>query len=109
MKQKKILAAIEMFWSSWNPVVTEETTKPLYRLLGGNKRPVFATMITFLYTGIFLHAFGAGIIWLYVFAFISKDFHFMKGFFFGSCIVVIAYFVIGMLVAFSKYRKKRST
>ncbi|MCU0722888.1 MAG: hypothetical protein MUC63_04625 [Planctomycetes bacterium] len=47
--------AIEFFWSGWNPVLARVTTRPVFRLLGGNRRPVLATVTTFLYTACVVH------------------------------------------------------
>ncbi len=58
LKRGKFLLCWQFFWAKWNPVVTYETTRPLYQLCGGHKNPFFASIITFLYSGIFLHGFS---------------------------------------------------
>lgn len=55
LKRGNLLAAVELFWSGWNPGVTYETTRPLYQFCGGNRHPLFATSVCFLYSGVFLH------------------------------------------------------
>lgn len=62
-KKRKFLSCWQFFWAKWNPVVTHETTRPLYQLCGGHKRPFFASMMTFLYGGIFLHGFSIIGLW----------------------------------------------
>jgi len=105
----RLLTAFELFWSSWNPIITTETTRPLYRLCGGNKYPLLSTAIVFLYSGIFLHALGCGLgsywlIKLYTGALIDL----------GSLYVVFTYVSFGLLVMLSKLmrnirRRKQSS
>lgn len=52
----EFLGAFHTFWKYWNPGVTTETTRQVYFLAGGSKRPLVATMLTFLYSGLFIHA-----------------------------------------------------
>jgi hypothetical protein len=49
------LEGFEFFWSGWNPVLARVTTRPMFRLLGGNRRPVPATALTFMYTAGVVH------------------------------------------------------
>ncbi|GEM_PF-2988562 len=50
-----VFRAVEFFWSGWNPVLVRVSVRPMYRLLGGNRRPVSATVLTFLYTAWIVH------------------------------------------------------
>ncbi|MHC5038305.1 MAG: hypothetical protein ACYTHM_13400 [Planctomycetota bacterium] len=47
--------AVEFFWSGWNPVLVRVAVRPVYRFLGGNRRPILATTGTFLYTAWIVH------------------------------------------------------
>jgi len=47
--------AVEFFWSGWNPVLVRVTIRPVYRLLGGNRRALLASTLTFLYTSVVVH------------------------------------------------------
>jgi hypothetical protein len=50
-----IFEAVEFFWSGWNPVLVRLTIRPVYRILGGNRRPLLASTLTFLYTSVVVH------------------------------------------------------
>jgi len=45
----------EIFFSHWLPFFTIFTTKPFYKMLGGNKHPLRATVGTFLFSFLVLH------------------------------------------------------
>jgi hypothetical protein len=47
--------ALELFWSSWNHSLTRVTSRPFYRLVGGNKRPFLATLATFVFSCAVVH------------------------------------------------------
>lgn len=55
----KPLQAVEMFWSGWNPVLVRVAVRPMFRLLGGNRRPLLATVGTFFYTAWVVHLLWA--------------------------------------------------
>jgi len=52
---KGVLNAVEKFWATWNPY-THNACLATYIALGGKKKPVQATMGTFLYSGVFFHS-----------------------------------------------------
>ncbi|MHC4662559.1 MAG: hypothetical protein ACYS8W_12800, partial [Planctomycetota bacterium] len=43
----RVVKATEAFWAGWNPRLTAIILKPIFRMLGGNKRPLTATIGTF--------------------------------------------------------------
>jgi hypothetical protein len=74
LKSFKVLSAFELIWSAWNPILAVTCLRPVYRLAGGNRRPFFATMITYAYTALVIHplwitllitgaAFALGKVW----------------------------------------------
>lgn len=54
-EQGKRLRALELVWSAWNPSLQRVTTRPVYRMLGGNSRPFTATFLTFVFSGLITH------------------------------------------------------
>ncbi len=58
MLRGNVPAAVEHFWSGWNPVLARITIRPVYRMLGGNRRPVTASVLTFVYTALVVHPLG---------------------------------------------------
>ncbi len=66
IRRGQFLLAWEAFWSSWNPTITTEITRPIYTLCGGNDHPFFATMVVFLYSGLVIHML-CGWLWMSVF------------------------------------------
>ncbi len=55
----RVLAAFELFWSSWNSTLAVTCLRPVYRAAGGNRRPFRATMATFAYTALVVHPLWA--------------------------------------------------
>lgn len=55
LKRGRWLMALELFWSSWNHSLTRVTSRPFYRLMGGNKAPFFATLATFIFSCAVVH------------------------------------------------------
>ncbi|TET31743.1 MAG: hypothetical protein E3J72_21590 [Planctomycetota bacterium] len=51
----RIVTASEAFWAGWSPRLTAIILKPVYRFLGGNRRPFLATLGTFSLTAIIVH------------------------------------------------------
>jgi len=64
LKRKDFLGAYEAFWGTWNPQ-PHKATRSVYDALGGNERPLTATAGSFLYSGVFLHAFNPYILPIY--------------------------------------------
>jgi hypothetical protein len=100
LKRGDVLGAFELFWSRWNPVMTTETTKPLYRLCGGNDRPLFSTAVCFIYSGIFLHWGGCGLAWAQFYIFFTGPAPFPNGYW-----AMLIYFGFGALVIAAKIFK----
>ncbi len=57
LKRGKYLSAYEAFWGTWNPAVATGSEE-VYKVAGGNKKPVRATMTAFTYSGLVTHAFN---------------------------------------------------
>ncbi|RLC32903.1 hypothetical protein DRH14_05585, partial [Candidatus Shapirobacteria bacterium] len=58
IKQGKLLRAYELFWSEWNPNISEDTTRVVYKeLRKRNIKAPLAIIVTFVSSGLFLHAF----------------------------------------------------
>lgn len=55
LRQGRPLRALELFWASWNPNLTRVTLRPLFRMLGGNRRPFIATVLTFTFSALVVH------------------------------------------------------
>lgn len=109
LKRGRPFSALELFWSRWNPAMTENTTKPLWELCDGNKRPVVATLTVFLYSGVFLHWAGLGFMWFRGAQLLFPQLGGLSGFW-----VIYSYTLIGVLVAvpkairhFRKWREKK--
>lgn len=109
IRRGRILLAWEAFWSGWNPVFTVEITRPLYELCGGNKRPFFATMMVFLYSGVFLHAMFGAILGFELTAIISLlgGNGLSHAQFSLSWMTVVTYLLFGFPVAVSKWMRNR--
>lgn len=58
VKQGRLLAVLELFWSSWNPALTRVALRPFFRLCGGNSRPFSATLLSFWFSGAVVHFMG---------------------------------------------------
>ena len=71
LKKGKVFFAWEYFWGTWNPMVTEETTKPLYHLVGGNRLPFISTMVVFLYSATILHNFCFIYSWMFLYKLVT--------------------------------------
>ncbi len=102
VKRGRILSAVELFWSKWNPLCTAETTQPLYHFCGGNKRPVLATLVCFAYSAVVLHWLGGGFTWVWLYMFIH---HGLSGLSFGLMQLVF-YPTMGCLIALSKFLRR---
>ncbi len=97
LRKGNLFAAVELFWSRWNPGMTYETTRPLYQFCGGNKHQLFATTVCFLYSGIFLHWGGIGLMWVRIAQVYNEGFGGLTNF---STIGIYAF--MGLLVLMSK-------
>jgi len=114
IKRGRILSALELFWSAWNPIITEKTTRPLFELCGGNSRPFFATITVFLYSGIFLHAVYLLCMHTYV-VYLLKTLRVIGGSYsylpkpllFAMVTGVLFYLCTGFLVACTKWLRMR--
>lgn len=100
LKRFNIVGAWEIFWSNWNPGVTMETTKPLYEMCGGNKRPFISTMVVFLYSGVFLHALFMVVSWVHIIKTLTGDSTYFTRHF--AVRTVILYLAFGLPVALYK-------
>lgn len=107
----KLLKAFELFWSAWNPILTKTITRHVYKFAGGNKYPIFATLVTFVYSGIFLHGANPVLIWILIGSTICHlifgtsilcEF-LLKTLLFGT----ILFTAIGIIVATSKFLNKK--
>lgn len=113
-KRGRMLSAWELFWSTWNPIITEKTTRPLFELCGGNRRPFFATMAVFLYSGIFLHVIYLLCMHTYV-VYLLKTIKVIGGSYaylsrpllFAMVVVVFFHICTGFLVACAKWFRAR--
>ncbi len=110
-----VLQAVEFFWSGWNPVLARLTTRPVYRMLGGNRRPVYASTMTFIFTSLVVHP-----LWLVlgVLSGLRIAVHFNPGFRAGEVIAspgnfivvggaIAAYAFFGFVSGLAKLMRKR--
>jgi hypothetical protein len=58
LKRGRVLLALELFWSSYNPHMTRVAIRPFFRFMGGNDRPFIATFTTFVFSGLVVHLMG---------------------------------------------------
>lgn len=97
LRQGNLLLATELFWGRWNPGITFETTRPLYQFCGGNRNQIFATSVCFLYSGIFLHWGGIGLMWLRFYELYTGGWNGLT-----SLVTIGMYAFMGLLVILSK-------
>ncbi len=60
-KRGQVFRAIEYYFAVRRPDLTLITTRPLYHLLGGNRRPILATVGAFFYTAFIVHPLILGV------------------------------------------------
>jgi hypothetical protein len=109
----KFLRGVELFWSGWNPNLTRVTLRPFFRLLGGNKRPFWATFLTFIFSGFIVHLMGTTTVLLAV-AWLCSDVSSWAGWLGSETNITIqvniwiVYLVFGFIVGLSKAFRSRS-
>ena len=98
MSRLDFLGSMERFWSYWNPFVNR-VTKKVYRLLGGNDRKISATLGTFAYSALFMHAFHPVVLAVAAYSEVTDS---EFGFFDVPLAVTAAYVAMGVPVALKK-------
>ncbi len=107
IKKGKVFTAIELFWSRWNPMITAETTQPLWKFCQGHKYPAFATLVTFLYSALILHWLYMGITWLWIYKIINGDPWWIIDSFLSSGIYSFVFYMsFGVIIALRKVMKR---
>lgn len=110
LKRGKILTALELFWSKFNPGITTETTQPLYAFCGGNRKPVFSTLMVFLYSGIFLHWLGIGLMWRLLYhLFKGEPMWILTNLLASGWVIISIYVSMGLCVATKKWLRQRQS
>jgi hypothetical protein len=103
IKKGDLLKAYEAFWGTWNPT-TQPLTNTVYKALGGDKRPITATMGTFTYSGAVLHGFHPYAMPLFLLEAYAGVPEMIAA---QVAVNTAAFAIMGIPVAFAKHRQQK--